>query len=600
MSELTPEQLSTITPKQFGESEEYRVWKKDIVIRRLKKLDQLLSNGGWISNTRMMEEINKLYLEAPNKDCDFSLTPSHKIVESKEGSRKKFESTLSLMFAGTIRQDRLTINNILRIVGKEHILEKKGGDGTEGSYRYNTKYSIFEKYTLDDIPFDDYELSNSIPVVLNTIKSELKTEALDTNEKTDSYLIDVANDVRELTVSTLSSINLLSTLSQARKRAQLLVNSQISSLFHRGYDIIVAEEDNWVKEAYIVWKNIYRLASHPDADVDIETLFHYRYTFAFLRMFNERDYLVLELMKKAKEDIHRPELSSLIPDYEDNISAVIKHFVFELVDYDGMSIELEKHYQECISSNSIIEDYGLMEAIHSFIYQDLFIHWEKHQQHDRFFKCLSKLIDLYSSYGVKNEYISWMLLLLDFAKLFSGVQEGTATISHSELITMNYELLSAIGRTTISRLMQDNMHKARFLQIVVDPDLDIKSETVEYMVLTEMVSDMFDFIVELFLSKEEDEMEPLPAQETLSLFEMLLSRISRLDKKDIVFDRPVDSPLLKCNIALAMIHDVNDNDKEALHYFRAAENVYEKEKIDLPELMDFVSYRIEALSHDAN
>jgi hypothetical protein len=595
MSNMAPVQLSKLSPKQFGETKEYKEWKKDIVNRRLKKLDQLLSTGEWISNSRMLTEINELYLDAPNAECYGSLTPPHRIVEDKEGSRKQFMSSLSLAFSGTIRQDRMTIYKILRFAGKEHILEKMDGDGTEGSYRYNTEYSIFKRFTINDIDFNDYELSKRIPIVLNTIKSELKTE-----EEKDSYLIDVANDVGDLTISTLSSINLLSALSQARRRAQVLINSQIGILIDRGYEVCLAKKDGWEKECYSISKNIYYMASHPDADVDIESLFHYRFGFAFLRIFHEPDYVVLEVMRKAQEDLLKPELVSLAPIYNSDILAVIKHFVFELMDYDGMVQELERHYQECVVSNTIIEDYGLMEAMHSFIYQDLFINWEKHQPHGRLFQCLSILSDLYSACGEKNQYISWMLLLFDFTKRFSGVLDEIVTSSRSEVIKVNYELLSAIGQTSISKLMQDNAHKAKYLQMVIDLDLDKKSETVEYMVLTEMVSDMFDFIAELILAKEDDDVEPLHTQMTLSLFEMLLSRISKLDLTDIDLDCPADSPLLKCNFALAMIHDVMDNDKEALLYFRAAEGVYEKEKVDLPELMEFVSHRIDVLSHNTN
>lgn len=228
LSTLTPEQLKAITSKQFAESKEYFDWKngvkdkdgnviqKGIVRRRLELLDRLLSTGEWISNTRMMEEINELYIDAPNDDCYKEPTPPHRSIESKEGGRKRFESALSLMLAGTVRQDRYSLNNILRMVGKEHIFDRIDGYGIEGRYRYKTKYSIFEKYTINDIEFDDYELANSIPLVLEAIQTDFKIG--DDN----SYLEEVADNIENLDLATIKSINLLSSLAKALKQARVI------------------------------------------------------------------------------------------------------------------------------------------------------------------------------------------------------------------------------------------------------------------------------------------------------------------------------------------------------------------------------------------
>lgn len=68
-----------ITPDNFKNSPEFKQWKKGIVRRKLEKLDEFLSSGEWISNSRMIEEVNALYLEAPNDECYISDVP-HRIL----------------------------------------------------------------------------------------------------------------------------------------------------------------------------------------------------------------------------------------------------------------------------------------------------------------------------------------------------------------------------------------------------------------------------------------------------------------------------------------------------------------------------------------
>ena len=221
-----------ITPDNFKNSPEFKQWKKGIVRRKLEKLDELLSSGEWISNSRMIEEVNALYLEAPNDECYISDVP-HRILQSKETNLKRpYESVLYLTYAGTIRQDRKTIHDILRLVGKEHLQETTNeGDGTEGSYRYRTNYSIFDRYTINDIEFDDYELYKSVPVVLEAVQSGLKT-----GEK-DTYLEEVANDIMNLDFATTQSISLLSTLDKALKQAWAINNNIVSSLLDNVFGI---------------------------------------------------------------------------------------------------------------------------------------------------------------------------------------------------------------------------------------------------------------------------------------------------------------------------------------------------------------------------
>ena len=81
IEEIEARKLKKKTIAEFTNSQEFKDWKKDIAKRRLETIDGLLSSGEWISNTQMMEAVNKLYLVAPNEDCEDPDVP-HQIIES--------------------------------------------------------------------------------------------------------------------------------------------------------------------------------------------------------------------------------------------------------------------------------------------------------------------------------------------------------------------------------------------------------------------------------------------------------------------------------------------------------------------------------------
>jgi hypothetical protein len=570
-----------MTPKEFKDSSEYKEWKKSIVRRRLEKLDQLLSSGEWISNSRMIEEVNELYLEAPNDDCYYSSVP-HRIILSKEESKKEYESQLYLAYALTVRQDRFAINKILKMVGKDHIWERKdNGDGTEGSYRYKTKYSIFEKYTVNDIQFDDYELANSVPVVLNTIHEGLKTG------EADPYLEEVTRNIKDLDFATTQSITLLTTLAKALKQAQAINNNLVSTLLDKVFNLYDAQKEGWEKAILKNTINAYYAASHPDAVFDKKLLFYIRLLIIITKIVDGADADILEYLKKEYEELNNPEVASEYPDVEEFIVAAIKYYVFEFCDYDGMALVLEEHYKECLEANKIIEDYGLMIAIHAFIYP------EEWQYDEDMHESLDNLIALYNRIEEKDDYVRWMLLLFICLKQYiEAAKNGPRASSFSEWSRLKFELISSFPPDSIAELVYNKAPDDDLHAMLHIGDLADQGKFVEYMILTDMRFDLKDVLNSL-VDGNENYQEYLSAEEAQHMYEELLQRFTKLDG---IFAVAENSALLNCRLSLALLHDSLSHKKEALEYYTSVREMYNKGDVEVTEhLYNLVSNRIDFL-----
>lgn len=594
LSTLTPEQLKAITPKQFGESQEYFDWKngvrdedgnviqEGIVRRRLELLDKLLSTGEWISSTRMMEEINAFYLDAPNDECYWKDKPPHRLIESKEGGRKQFESALSLMFAGTIRQDRFTLNNILRMVGKEHIFEKIDGEGIEGRYRYKTKYSIFEKYTINDIEFDDYELANRIPLVLESMQTDFKIG------DNDSYLEEVADNIENLDLATIKSINLLSSLAKALKQARVINNNLIATRLEEAFKTYDEHKEGWEKIILKNTNNAYSAAAHPDADIDKGLLFYIRMLIIITKIVDGAEPDILGLLKKEAENMKLPEIASAYPEVEEFVNAAFKYYVFEFSDYEGMANELEKHLQSCVDAGGVVEDYGLMIAIHAFIYP------EEWQYDERMYECLVKLIDIYKKAKGTNDYTNWMLLLFICLKQYmEAAQNGSPASSFSEWSRLKFELISYIEPDIIGKMVYDNAPDDDLHAMLHIGDLEDQGRFAEYMILTDMRFDMQD-VYKSLLAKDGRYLEYISTEEAVQIYEELLKRFETLGD---VFAEAEYSSLLSCRLSLALLHDALSHENEALEYYTSVKNMYNKGDVELTDkLSRFVNERIESIT----
>ena len=571
-----------MTPKEFKESSEYKEWKKSIVRRRLERLDQLLSSGEWISNSRMIDEVNELYIEAPNDECYFSTVP-HKIILSKESSEKKYRMALNMAFALTVRQDRFAINKILRIVGKEHIWERRDdGDGTEGSYRYKTKYSIFEKYTINDIQFDDYELANNVPVVLDTIQTGLKTG------EDDPYLEEVARNIKDLDIATTQSITLLSTLAKALKQAQAINNNLVSTLLDKVFNIYDAQKEGWEKAILKNTINAYYAASHPDAVFDKKLLFYIRLLIIITKIVDGADADILEYLKKEYEDLINPDIASEYPEVEEFISAAIKYYVFEFCDYDGMTLVLEEHYRECKEANKVIEDYGLMIAIHAFIYP------EEWQYDEDMHESLGNLIKIYDGVEEKDEYVRWMLLLFICLKQYiETAKNGAPASSFSEWSRIKFELITSFPPDSIAGIVYEKAPDDDLHAMLHIGDLADQAKFVEYMILTDMRFDLKDVLNSL-VEGSTDYLKYLSAEEAQNMYEELLKRFTKLDG---LFAVAENSALLNCRLSLALLHDSLSHEKEALEYYIAVKEMYNRGEVELTDyLVQLVTQRIDALA----
>lgn len=548
-----------ITPDNFKNSPEFKQWKKGIVRRRLETLDELLSSGEWISNSRMIEEVNALYLEAPNDECYFSDVP-HRILEPKETNPKRpYESVLYLTYAGTIRQDRKTIHDILRLVGKEHLWETTNeGDGTEGSYRYITKYSIFDRYTINDIEFDDYELYKSVPVVLEAIQSGLKT-----GEK-DAYLEEVANDIKDLDFATTQSISLLSTLDKALKQARAINNNIVSSLLDNVFGIYDGQKEGWEKEILKKSIDAYAAASHPVAEFDKSLLYYIRMLIIITKIVDGAGSDILDLLRKELEESKVLDLSSKYPEVVEFVPTAIKYYVFEFSDYEEMANELEKHYEACRKENRVTEDYGLMVAIHAFIYP------EEWQYHERMHKCLCELIELYQGVSEMDDYVSWMLLLFVCLKQYmERAKNGTPDCSFSDWSRLKFELISSLKPDSIGNMVYEKAPDDDFHAMLDEVNLADQGRFVEYMVLTDMRFDLSDVSHSLMEGKD-DYLQYISAEEALRMYEELLLRFTKLDN---VFAEAENSALLNCRLSLTLLHDTLNNKEEALKYYLAIDKM---------------------------
>ena len=560
-----------MTIKEFKNSADFKTWKSSIVRLRLEKLDELLSSGEWISNSRMIKEINELYLEAPNDDIYFSYSVPHKIIESKELSKEKYESVLYMTYSGTIRQDRKTIHDILRLVGKDHLWEKvDDGDGTEGSYRYKTKYSIFDRYTINDIEFDDYELYKSVPVVLETIQSELKTGEEDT------YLEEVANYIQNLDFATTNSINLLSTLDKALKRARAINNNIVSALLDNVFGIYDGQKEGWEKEILKKTINAYAAASHPAADFDKGLLYYIRLLIISTKIADGAESDILDLLKKELEGVNNPDLLTKYPDVEKFIVAAIKYYVFRFSDYEGMANEIEKHYVSCIKEKHVVEDYGLMIAIHAFI------HPEEWQYHERLHAYLCNLIELYKSVPKRDEYVSWMLLLFVYFKQYMEFAKyGMPKQSFLDWTRLKFELISSIQEDSVGIMVFEKVPDDDFHTMLDEVKLADKGRFVEYMILSDIRFDLSD-VSRSLANGDDDYLQYISAEEAQHMYEELLLRFTKLDN---VFAEAENSALLNCRLSLALLHDSLNHKEEALKYYSAIKRMHDQREIVLSAVL---------------
>lgn len=566
--------------KEFKESAEYKTWKKNIVRRRLEKLDQLLSTGEWVSNTQMMEAVNELYIEAPD-ECYHSIEPPHKVIEEKEGSRKKYLSILYLMHSGTIRQDRKTIHDILRMVGKDHIWEAKDmPKGAEGYYRYSTTYSIFEKHSINDIPFDDYELYKSVPVVLDTIQSELKTDK-------DKYLTELTKHIGDIDLATDKSLTLLSTLSQALKRAQALNKNHVSILLNKVYDIYDNKNEGWEQGILKNILNAYYSAAHPDADFDITLLFYLRLMLIMTKIINGDEDAMLELLNKELVDLNLSELDSVNPDVREFILAAIKYYVFQSADYEGMGKELEKHYKCCISANNIQEDYALMIAIHSHFFPN---EW---QYDETLVEFLDNLITLYDKERNKTDYIRWMLLLFTCIRQYTITSRNETPAScFTELSKYKFSLLTAIKPDSIMEMIMNKSPEDDFHCMLNLVELCDQARFVEYMITSDLRFDMSDILRSL-INQDNQYLNYLTAKEAQAIYEDLMIRFEKLDN---VFSVVEHTGLLACKLSLALLHDSLSQSKEALQYYTAVMEMSDNNEVKLSaKLLKLILERIDAL-----
>ena len=540
----------------------------------------------------MIEEVNKLYLDAPNDDCYYSVVP-HRLDESKEGSREKFESALYLTFAITVRQDRKTIHDILRIVGKDHIWEKKdAGEGTEGSYRYSTKYSIFEKYTINDIEFDDYDVFNNVPRVIERIHLGFKTD------DGDRYLEDVRDMIGELDYPSTSAITMLSTVSKALKRARAINNNYINSLLDKAHSIYV-RQGSMGKDLLQPLINAYYVASHPDSGYDRKSLFDLRTMLIVARIQSCEDSDIsplllrddcglLPLLKTADKELQESDTVCDDSDIIDLVRYGLRYFSFMKADYHVMERELERHYHSCKQCGRIHSDYSLMVAIHRFIYPKEWVYSKT------ILDCLNNLIALYQEAPEKSIYSTWMLLLFLYLRQYlQAANEGFPQSHFNESSRYKFDLISSFEPNAITIMVAQSFPEDLFHDL-----LDYRREVyhtryIEKTILDNLWYDLSD-ISRSLINNDFSFLSYLSAEKAIRIYEEMLRRYCYYAEVGCGYNTPA---LLNCRLSLALLHDYLTHEKEALVYYSAVKEMYENGEAKLSdEMIRKVSERIKALS----
>ena len=359
-----------------------------------------------------------------------------------------------------------------------------------------------------------------------------------------SYLEEVANNIENLDLATIKSINLLSSLAKALRQARVINNNLIATRLEEAFKTYDEHKEGWEKIILKNTNNAYSAAAHPDADIDKGLLFYIRLLIIITKIVDGAEPDILGLLKKETEDMTLPEIASAYPEVEEFVNAAIKYYVFEFSDYEGMANELEKHLQSCVDAAGVVEDYGLMIAIHAFIYP------EEWQYDERMHECLVKLIDVYKKAKGTNDYTNWMLLLFICLKQYmEAAQNGTPASSFSEWSRLKFALISSIEPDTVWKMVYNNAPDDDLHAMLHIGDLEDQGRFVEYMIVTDMRFDMQD-VYKSLLAKDGRYLEYVSTEEAVQIYEELLKRFKKLDD---VFDVPEISSIVICKEALEMM-----------------------------------------------
>lgn len=424
IEEIEARKLKTKTIAEFTNSQEFKEWKKDIAKRRLEAIDGLLSSGEWISNTQMMEAVNELYLVAPNEDCEDPDVP-HRIIESHEGGRKQFEKALYLSYQYIVRQDRFKITSILKLLGKEYIYERKGGEGVEGLYRYNTKYSIFDKHTVYDKTYNDYEIYNeNQPVTEKGGDKSMPDRTVQAE--------DFSGHIEELDFPTIQALQRLKKAIVDLKRIRDINNYYVSNLLDKAFTIYESRLDGWGKEFLKTVLNAYKVASDPNAGFDKVELMRIRELLISAKEYGSDYSGILALLRRQLNDLL--SLDS-IPDgfSEAEIQYLIRHFIFETYETEGMVRELESYYDACVREEKVIIDGDLHFALKCLCFKGP----EKWEYNGKLLSVVKNLISFFLSVEESDHYVTGMLVSLFFLKLnIEATDRGEKQISEDEIIQL--------------------------------------------------------------------------------------------------------------------------------------------------------------------
>lgn len=419
-NEIESRKDQTKQVSEFINSQEFKTWKKDIAKRRLETIDKLLSSGEWISNTQMMEAVNELYLEAPNEECYDPNVP-HRIIESKEGGKKQFEKALYLYFQYIVRQDRFRIKSILKLLGKEYIYERTGGDGVEGSYRYNIKYSIFDKHSVQDESYTDYDIFNENPPVV--VKGEDKSAGQSAEE---------SEHIEQLDFPTIQALQRLKKAMADLKRIQDINNYYVSNLLDKAYSIYDSGREGWENDYLRTIINAYDVASNPDSGFDKVKLMMIRALLISAKDYGSDYSGILTLLRKQHKDLL--SLDS-VPDCfsEAEILYLIRHFIFETYEWDEMVKELGNYYEACINEGKVIMDGDLHFALKCLCFKGP----EKWKYHSRLISCVNQLISFFFSVNEDDHFSTGMLVSLFYLKLnLERAKKGEEQITEDEIIQL--------------------------------------------------------------------------------------------------------------------------------------------------------------------
>ena len=243
---------------------------------------------------------------------------------------------------------------------------------------------------------------------------------------------DVSEHIEELDFPTIQALQRLKKAMVDLKRIRDINNYYVSNLLDKAFTIYESRLDGWGKVFLKTVLNAYEVASDPNAGFDKVELMRIRELLISAKEFGGDYSNIHTLLRRQYQDLQ--SLDSAPEGFiEEETLSLIRHFVFETYDTDGMIKELEKYYQACVNEGKIIVDGDLRFALSC-----LSIKGPKHWEYNgKLLSVVKNLISFFLGVEESDHYVTGMLVSLFFLKLnIEAAEKGGKPISEDDIIQL--------------------------------------------------------------------------------------------------------------------------------------------------------------------